>query len=321
MGASTSQSSSCSPPQPLYCTVSGKATQPPTSWRGWKARTWWKLLSGMTLKPCGAARGVGRWIASLPDTHVNRSHWRDDVRELKTHGTFGRASSESSKTSGQGGASSRMSPTILNWDSTRSPETYKSWVSQLRRASSARRKSALLISESGSLSWPTPKADRSGSSQNGVNRTRPSAGTPSLETYGRQWPTPTQRDFHGSSGNMNRSWGQMPDMIRQWPTPTMTDAKCSGSRAKFSSNTHPGTALTDAVVRQDGFRQEETQKTQDGGTGPGQRINPDFVEALMGLPSGWTDCDSRETGWSHYKEHMRSALCCLLSKKKHLEAQ
>jgi len=270
MGASTSQSSSCSPPQPLYCTVSGKATQPPTSWRGWKARTWWKLLSGMTLKPCGAARGVGRWIASLPDTHVNRSHWRDDVRELKTHGTFGRASSESSKTSGQGGASSRMSPTILNWDSTRSPETYKSWVSQLRRASSARRKSALLISESGSLSWPTPKADRSGSSQNGVNRTRPSAGTPSLETYGRQWPTPT---------------------------------------------------MTDAVVRQDGFRQEETQKTQDGGTGPGQRINPDFVEALMGLPSGWTDCDSRETGWSHYKEHMRSALCCLLSKKKHLEAQ
>jgi len=59
---------------------------------------------------------------------------------------------------------------------------------------------------------------------------------------------------------------------------------------------------------------DETQGTQDGAPGPGQRINPDFVDALMGLPVGWTDCDSRVTELSRYKQRMRSALWSMLSR-------
>jgi len=47
-------------------------------------------------------------------------------------------------------------------------------------------------------------------------------------------------------------------------------------------------------------------------------LNPMFSEGLMGLPQGWTGLSvplgstSQATPWSHWWQHMRSALCGLL---------
>ena len=37
-------------------------------------------------------------------------------------------------------------------------------------------------------------------------------------------------------------------------------------------------------------------------------VNPLFVEALMGWPTGWTGFDSVATGWSRWLQRMRCEL-------------
>jgi hypothetical protein len=56
--------------------------------------------------------------------------------------------------------------------------------------------------------------------------------------------------------------------LTNWPTATEGDSKSSGSRNLPGSKAHKGTSLTDAVGR--------------------KKLNPKFVEWLMGLPIGWT---------------------------------
>jgi hypothetical protein len=61
------------------------------------------------------------------------------------------------------------------------------------------------------------------------------------------------------------------------PTPTAGDAKGSGSRNRSGSKAHAGVILTDAVAR----------GGSEGGPAVG-RLNPSFVEWMMGFPAGWT---------------------------------
>ena len=99
---------------------------------------------------------------------------------------------------------------------------------------------------------------------------------------------------------------------RTWPTPMGSDAASSGSRSRPGSKAHPGTSLTDAVRADRAVAGERTcwptPATRDyrvgsgldrAGTPPlsevaaptggrGRRLNPAWVEALMGLPIGWT---------------------------------
>lgn len=47
------------------------------------------------------------------------------------------------------------------------------------------------------------------------------------------------------------------------------------------------------------------------GNGPSEHplvCNPQFLEALMGWPTGWTDTDSQVTGFALWQQRMRSAL-------------
>lgn len=125
-----------------------------------------------------------------------------------------------------------------------------------------------------------------------------------------------------------------------WPTATTTDAKASGASGySTASGRHSGTTLTDAAVRL-----WPTPTARDGsGRGPGQSnkvqggpnlmtqvdqwsspqsgrlgetpqrgrstvaLNPEFVETLMGLPVGWTDCGYSETESSRSKPQSPSS--------------
>jgi hypothetical protein len=68
------------------------------------------------------------------------------------------------------------------------------------------------------------------------------------------------------------------------PTPTVGDAAASGSRCHEGSSAHPGVSLTDVVVH---------GRTLDvhGPRTTGGRLEPRFVEWLMGLPLRWTEPD------------------------------
>lgn len=81
-------------PLELCVTSSGNPTRRLLSWRGWKTRGWMKRLSGTTLKPSTASRGVESWIASLRATRVSRSRPQESDREMLTSGICGRTLQE-----------------------------------------------------------------------------------------------------------------------------------------------------------------------------------------------------------------------------------
>jgi hypothetical protein len=123
----------------------------------------------------------------------------------------------------------------------------------------------------------------------------------------------TERTKKYAQGGMPLSLAVRQDRGRI-PTPTVGDSKSSGSRNTESSKAHPGTSLTD-FVRQDGGRgriptpaatdwkgsakegQRRGQLTDPamGVVPAGGRLNPTWVEWLMGWPLGWTDCDASAT--------------------------
>jgi hypothetical protein len=107
-----------------------------------------------------------------------------------------------------------------------------------------------------------------------------------------EWPTPTAEPYGsnqgGSSGRVGPVRPSLEGAARDWPTPTVT------SHAQTAENPFPGqtghTTLPGAILEEEGFPvgplAEANRNTP--GSRPGS-LNPDWVEALMGAPPGWTD--------------------------------
>jgi DNA (cytosine-5)-methyltransferase 1 len=127
--------------------------------------------------------------------------------------------------------------------------------------------------------------------------------SPPLGIAAQLWPTPLAADAKHvkTQGPGQPSLGAAAGC---WPTPTCGDAKSSGSRSLDSSKAHSGTSLTDAV-RPDRTKAGcwPTPTARDWRTGSGTnrqgsdplpvqaggKLNPNWVEQLMGFPVGWTD--------------------------------
>ncbi len=317
-----STSASISPRQDieLFVTSSGKATPQPLSWRGWKTRPWIARLSGTTLRPSTAKRGAAWWISSTAAIHASRSPSLGASSATKTHAISGRTSRGSSAKSNRQFVSLKTSVDIYDWDLNKSTMTFDQWVIALRRACLQRQKLARRTSASGSSSWLTPRAQESGEKQdtflkrNGDRTDRcfgsltaqsalwptPRAHEPgstsldhgiSLTEASKYWPTPRACTGKRSSG-LNRS-----EMMRQWATPTARDWKDGvlvNSKAKTRSN----------LSRQ-------APRTRLGGSAISnapRTLNPLFVEALMGWPTGWTGSDFAATAWFRWSRLMRFAL-------------
>lgn len=128
-------------------------------------------------------------------------------------------------------------------------------------------------------------------------------------------PTPTAQDAEAAGGQRCMDEGRRGLSLHAAgsrgliPTPTASDANGSGSRNTATSKAHPGTSLTD-WARGDGGRgrllpspgASDARNAADysdawRGHSPQLRhlgsglLNPRFVEAMMLLPSGWTEID------------------------------
>jgi hypothetical protein len=110
------------------------------------------------------------------------------------------------------------------------------------------------------------------------------------------WTTPTARDGDRRGGReptKTKGGRSLRADLELWPTPTMSDANGSGSRNTPGSKAHAGVSLSDMVATGDsaGRRDRQTPTGGDAGSRPVARrwrLNPAFVELLMGLPVGWT---------------------------------
>jgi len=112
---------------------------------------------------------------------------------------------------------------------------------------------------------------------------------PSLGIAVRLWPTPKASAAGADSAKLTRSKTglSLQTAVRLWPTPTAGDSRSSGSRNTETSKASPGISLTDAV-RGDGGKGR--RNSQDIGA-----LNPNWVDWLMGYPTGWTDLGASET--------------------------
>lgn len=115
-----------------------------------------------------------------------------------------------------------------------------------------------------------------------------------------KWPTPTATSGGGNTNRENRERTGGPNLkevVRNWATPTCSIAgKQSCGRRADADTTNQAYSL-----------HQETQTTQGGEIGHGRVLNPKFVNALMGIPIGWTNCASTVGVLSRYKQRMRSA--------------
>jgi hypothetical protein len=195
-----------------------------------------------------------------------------------------------------------------NQFSSMSSESWKAWVTEQRREYSVRLKSAHLIRESGSSSWPTPlrsdwKRRGPNSRQQGLpERVR---STEMRET--KMWPTATTRDWKDTNATVppsranpsKQTLGQRVAHVglldqanlsttgksqesQQWPTPR-------------ANKVHP--VITEENREQLANRKKANLEEEIAGhCGKAQgKLNPDWVEQLMGLPVGWTDLGSWAT--------------------------
>src|SRR5438132_285978 len=72
-----------------WLTLSGKPTQRPLSWRGWKTRPWIGHLFGTISRPSTATLGADSWISSLRDIPASHSVPPAAVWDRLTHATSG----------------------------------------------------------------------------------------------------------------------------------------------------------------------------------------------------------------------------------------
>jgi hypothetical protein len=216
-----------------------------------------------------------------------------------------------------------------NQFSNMSSESWKDWVTEQRQEYSQRKKSAHLTRESESLSWPTATVfDTTGGSYptemvDGVYRSKHSQEPNSpwygaklkdaVETHEQKWATPQTFDSNNlvrtpeklaqtraekNAGCMNlREQVHYPDMdhsrkaAKNWPTVTVGEEKY-----RIKGNSQASKCLSAMAVRGElGPQDQANLKTSGKNQGSQGKLNPNWVEHLMGLPVGWTDLGSWET--------------------------
>jgi len=239
----------------------------------WKRENWLRHLFGRTLKPCQYTCFETMLTSSLAGTHANPSPMPVGEKGLKTPATYGPTLATPLEPFDLDEYFSRMSKVTLASDLVQCSQTWKNEVTTRRGEYSARLKSARLTRESASTLWATPntmdhmgqrseEALRRQATTTRKGRTRPAnlreqVNPDAVAVYALNWPTPTARDYKG---------GYAEKSLRR------TDGKLRHLDAL--PNAAIGGLGTDVI------------------TG---HLNPDWVEWLMGVPTGWTELDCSGT--------------------------
>lgn len=151
----------------------------------------------------------------------------------------------------------------------------------------------------------------SGMTRNGVLYPQPAWEPITGETASLSWPTPTTQDHIERKSTQQKPGSRhsvgLGDAVRMWPTPTTDDAsnvnpkpnRFRGLVAAVNETTYPtplasgggGTGHWNKVEQlfTDGKVTYEEKMAMQAGSGG--RLNPTWVEWLMGFPTGWTDLE------------------------------
>ena len=253
----------------LCVSLSGKPTPRPYSWQGWKTRPWMKLLYGVTLQPSTVKASVDAWIASLSVSPVPTSQLQASKKEsakaqdqdssLKPAELFAKYSqgiflSKTSQDSFLTSSCQSYSESFSKWGSMRNGECFRQemWVAP--------------ILEKESSSWPTPKSSEAKGGYASKSKA-PSLGHMAQHS----WPTPCSTEVR--QGYQDRSRGKKGSQ-ESLTTVVLKGEQCNNHTGPLAQTkqTSGGKSSTTPPISPQQLR----------------RLNPTFVEWLMGLPTGWS---------------------------------
>ena len=307
-------------------TVKSKPSRASYFSRAWRAGNLMRLRSGL-ISALSLGKSSPEFRSSAAVSRVSHFPLRESVPEMKTRDTSSPSSSTASaahdlplfswRTSK---ASSRPSSRATGGATqpalrfcSMCSESWSAWVTSQRRDYSRRQSMReLLTNASGSLSWPTASArDSKGGYQGGRIRN----GKLSMDTLdvavqayrpgGMMWPTPVVNDDNKSpqahlamkkrigerdGTNSNRTAITSLNVLvkAMHGQPALGNTSMTGNHPESlwaTPNAGDGKAGMAVNRLQKSLGQDVTRA--EGGYMPKAKLNPRFVEVLMGLPVGW----------------------------------
>jgi len=278
--ASTSLSKFQSRMLALFATSKGKS-KPPQFWqRAFKTKPCMKRLSGLTCPVSTANRSVDLWIASLAATRVSQTVLPDHVLEPKTTVSSSTNLFGSQTKCGLAVSSARTSQGMRTDSLKPLSLHWKQWATALRQEYSAREKWGQATDVKDCSSWQTPKV-----STGGWEKQKDGSKKLTLQGESETWPTPCAQNHKGSGKDC---------IIRK-------DGKSRLDQLHY-------------MAEQAFHTLHQDQTTQYGQTLSDKppRLNPLFVEWLMGLPIGQTNYEQPVTGFAQWLEQSRGYLFQLI---------
>jgi hypothetical protein len=270
------------------------AKSKPTRLRTWQTR--WKQgsfyphLFGRILKPCQWSLFETKLASLHLAIPANLLAQQEKEKEKTTLDTCGLSSANTSNQLDLFSASLKTSKDTSVLDLEKSLATWKALVTSARGEYSVRVKLAHLTKEKESTSWPTATVfDVTG-------------GSYPTELVNGQW-----RSKHSKDPNSPWYGAKLRDAVetaeKMWPTPDVAQAQKVSNRPNYGQlglANHPkvhGKNVDRPKMCKDRNGLPGQIKSNTNGNSQEQfgKLNPNWVEHLMGIPTGWTELGSWET--------------------------
>ena len=226
--------------------------------RKWKKGGFIRLLSGLMLSHSTADLGVEKWISSLPDSLVNPGLRLENSRKQMMKDGFGK---------------------ILNGSFARFDLNTSSWK-------------MFQVSLTGELVTFSDRWPREGSMLNGVVSKRPKLGQTIKEIGHLFSPIVPKEDVLFPTISVMDS-SQDGTMIRKVARESLAKGGWRGISLPLCVNLYPTPLVTDS--KNNGGPGSQKRHSPQLNAIVGGKLNPQWVEWLMGWPIGWTDLERAET--------------------------
>jgi hypothetical protein len=229
----------------------------------WKRDSWTQHLFGRILRPSLGKAFEIEWTSLLEATPVSPLAQQESELGKTTQDTCGRGLQMELLQCDQNYVSLKTSKGTSRWGCPTLSRTWQEWVIERRGAYSARLNAVRRTSASECLSWPTASTrDHKGGYEGGRIRD----GKISMDTLDVAVQAYTDGGL-AAQGN-HSTHGSRPE---SWATPQTRDNRSGG--AERWDNPNKSRNLNDQIATE---------------TAQNAKLNPRWVETLMGLPIGWT---------------------------------
>lgn len=308
-------------------TARGKHSPSRTWLRRWKTDSWMQLLFSRTFQLSHGSNSLHSWLEGFCPLagHASPFQQQENEKQRRTSGGSSTSLQMELQLFDQECFLQKTSkdscPQRCQMDQASSDIAFRDWsafITKLRQAYSARLNAVRRTKGSESSSWPTTAArDHKGESGSG-RQERKGHPADTLSNAVAQWPSPVasevRQGFQDRSRGMKGSQESLTTVVIKHGPPAPASSSTDGSRSGLWQT---ATVSTGAHRQKDGSMIDKldqqvkslaTPATHDGTTGTKEnsqfkslvgdvekitplthgKLNPRWVETLMGLPVGWT---------------------------------